>query len=660
MCGITGLFDPGARVAVSEAVLRRMTESLVHRGPDAHGYWTDRAAGLALGHRRLAIVDLSREGAQPMESATRRFVICFNGEVYNFQELRRDLEALGHQFRGHSDTEVMLAAVTQWGVQRAIGRFNGMFAFALWDSLEKRLWLARDRVGKKPLYFGLVNGALVFASELKALRVVPGFQAVVDRNALTLYLRHNYVPAPWSIYEGITKLPAGNIASFTANDGRIIGGKPECYWSPEQLATEGARQTSTTSLNDVADELETLLRDAVRMRMISDVPLGAFLSGGIDSSLIVALMQAQSAQPVRTFTIGFGEDDFNEAVHAKRVAQHLGTDHTEVYLTAQDALNVIPEIPRIYDEPFADSSQIPTYLVCREARRFVTVALSGDGGDEGFCGYNRYVWWRQIWRSLGYLPLPARQLLASALRGATVTTWDRALRPVRRLLPAELRHRAAGEKLHKLAEVLGARSPDAIYRSLVSHWKNPATVVLGGAEPWTRLSDDSGISDIDRFTDRMMLLDILTYLPDDILVKVDRASMAVSLEVRAPLLDFRVLEFAARVPLPYKLQRTSGKLVLKRILERFVPPKLFDRPKTGFGVPLESWLRGPLREWAEDLLAPARLRAEGYFAVAPVRAMWDDLVVRGRATHYLVWDILMFQAWLQQAGVVPQAVRMVG
>ncbi|GMW06411.1 MAG: asparagine synthetase B [Nevskiales bacterium] len=582
-----------------------------------------------------------------MSGGAGRFVITYNGEIYNFQELRTELQQLGHRFRGRNDTEVLLAAVSHWGVPAALDKLNGMFAFALWDRHERQLWLVRDRLGKKPLYFGIVNGALCFASELKAIRCVPGFRGDIDRESLTLFLRHNYVPAPKSIYVGIEKLRPGYFVQFEVQNGQVSRKNTVRYWSIEDVARQGSGDPSRDSPEEAARHLEALLRDAVQKRMISDVPLGAFLSGGIDSSLIVALMQAQSTAPIRTFTVGFREKGFDESVFARRIANHLGTDHTEIFLSAKDALDVVPRLPEIYDEPFADSSQIPTYLVNREARRFVTVAVSGDGGDEGFCGYNRYVWWRRIWSVSEKLPMWSRRALTSIVKGISVPVWDKTARPVLRILPPEFRHGAAGEKIHKLADLLAVDSPDALYTRLVSHWKDPAAVVIGGSEPGIPRDEYRDTGDIDEFTNRMMVLDIQNYLPDDILVKVDRASMAVSLEVRAPLLDYRVIEFAARLPLAHKLHGASGKAILRRILGKFLPDEFFDRAKTGFGVPLEQWLRGPLRDWAESLLTKKQLEMDGYFAVAPVHEMWNDLVLRGKATHYFVWDVLMFQAWLR-------------
>ena len=626
-----------------------MTRTLVHRGPDGEGYWFDNHSGVGLGHRRLAVVDLTSEGAQPMVSASGRFVISYNGEVYNFPALRQRLERAGHVFRGRSDTEVILASIEAWGVGPAVQEFVGMFAFALWDRRERKLWLCRDRLGKKPLYFGVDHGTLVFASELRGILEYPGFEPEIDRDSLTLFLRHNYIPAPCSVYRGVSKLEPGHLACFAVRDGGALTQSDEPYWSAFDVARSAMDRPLSGTLDDLAQQLEVLLLDAVRIRMISDVPLGVFLSGGIDSSLIAALMQAQSTTPIKTFTVGFEEAGFNEADYAREIAARLGTQHTEVFLSPQDALNVIPGLPDIYDEPFADSSQIPTVLVSQVARRSVTVALSGDGGDELFCGYNRYLWWRQIWGVVGPMPAVIRKMIGRGLTGVSTDRWNSIMRPMVRFLPTALGYGAPGERFHKLAAVLAARNPDALYQRLVSHWTNPEAIVIGGREPSTVLSGDSHINDRDRFTEHMMLLDAVSYLPDDILVKVDRASMSASLETRAPLLDHRVFEFAARVPLRHKLKGSQGKLILRKVLGGYLPEKMFDRPKTGFGVPIDAWLRGPLRDWAEDLLSEKRLSSQGFFRPAPIRQLWQAHLERRQSAHYLIWDVLMFQAWLDRA-----------
>jgi asparagine synthase (glutamine-hydrolysing) len=632
-----------------------MTDALEHRGPDASGYWEERAPGLGFGHRRLSIVDLSPTGAQPMTSASGRYTICFNGEVYNFQSLREELEARGCVFRGQSDTEVMLAAIEQFGILAAVKRFVGMFAFALWDSSERCLTLARDRLGKKPLYYAVRGRRLAFGSELKALFAMPGFSAEIDRASLAAYMRFQYVPAPRSILAGVAKLEQGAILQA-----RQSGASDELsisiakYWSARDAFAAPAFGGSEADPRLLEDRLESLLSDAVRIRMIADVPLGAFLSGGIDSSLVVALMQRQSAARVRSFSIGFREAEYDESKHAAAVARHLGVDHTELFVTAADALAVVPNLPQIYDEPFGDSSQIPTYLVSKLARAHVTVALSGDGGDELFCGYNRYLWWRSIWPRVRLLPGWLRRSAANLLLSRTASEWDMIIGSGSRMLPASLRRKAPGHLMRKAAETLAIDSPAELYLRLVSHWKDPATVVLGANEPPSpileRWPEDSAGATI-----RMMLLDVLTYLPDDILVKVDRATMAASLESRSPLLDHRVLEFAARVPLSQKVLDSKGKLILRRLLFRHVPQELVDRPKTGFGIPLAEWLRGPLRAWADSLLDRRQLEEQGFLDAPLLRARWDDFVRGTNDDHYAIWTALMFQAWLQQWRSVTRA-----
>ena len=624
-----------------------MTDTLVHRGPDDGGVWEDIRAGIALGNRRLAIVDLSPEGHQPMRSASGRYVLAFNGEIYNFWMLREELEGRGHPFRGHSDTEVMLAAFTEWGIEGALERFNGMFAFALWDREERSLHLARDRMGEKPLYYGRMGDVLLFGSELKALRAHPRFKGEVSRNALALYLRHNYIPAPYTIYEGIRKLPPGT--RLTIDEAGNAPG-PVPYWSAKEAAERGVANPFGGSEAEAVDELDGLLRDSIGMRMIADVPLGAFLSGGIDSSTVVALMQAQSDRPVKTFSIGFYEDEYSEADYAKEVARHLGTDHTELYVTPEEAMSVIPKLPTLYDEPFSDSSQIPTYLVSELARRHVTVSLSGDGGDELFAGYNRYFWGRSIWHKIGWVPPALRGAAAGALTAVSPQGWDRIFKRLGPVLPGKVRQRMPGDRLHKLAGVLSVKSPEAMYMSLVSLWQRPDFIVVGGSEPPTTLTDPGRWAELPDFTQRMMYLDTVTYLPDDILVKVDRASMGVSLEGRIPFLDHRLVEFAWRVPLGMKIKDGKGKWLLRQVLNRYVPKKLIERPKMGFGVPIDAWLRGPLREWAEDLLNERRLSGEGFFDPYPIREKWSEHLSGRRNWQYQLWDVLMFEAWLEENG----------
>lgn len=641
MCGFVGFLDRSG-FADGEVLLRWMADTIVHRGPDSDGYWVDGEAGIALAHRRLAIIDLSPAGHQPMASHDGRYILSYNGEIYNHLALRKELEARGQiEWRGHSDTETLLQGFSTWGILGTLQRANGMFAFALWDRADRKLVLARDRMGEKPLYYGMQGGALLFGSELKALAQHPAWQGQIDRDVLSLFLRHNYVPGPYSIFGGIAKLPPAHYLEVGLDD--AAPGAPIAYWDIAEKAREGFEKPFAGSAEAAVDALEALLIDAVDMRMAADVPLGAFLSGGYDSSTIVALMQRQSARPVKTFSIGFSEAEYDEAHHAKRVAEHLGTDHTEFYVTPEDALAQIPSLPRHWDEPFADSSQIPTLLVSRLARSQVTVSLSGDGGDELFCGYTRYAQGYDIWRRLGAMPHGARKLLSGALRKTPAGAIDGLMK----FAPARLRKMAVGDRLLKLADVLDVERPDDFYRSLVSHAKHPADLVPGAHEPPTILSQqDPDWPAAADFRDRMMYLDMRSYLPDDILTKVDRASMAVSLESRVPLLDHRIVEFALAMPLAYKLRNGEAKWPLRQLLYRYVPREMMERPKMGFGVPIEHWLRGPLRSWADDLLAPDRLKRDGFFDVDAVSRMWSDTRSGRRRLHYHVWDILMFQAWL--------------
>lgn len=675
MCGLTGFWQPGGCPRIdATATVQRMVDTLVHRGPDDTGVWVDEAVGLALGHRRLAILDLSPAGHQPMVSASGRYVIAFNGEIYNHLELRRDLEVFSGgatewpsppplsqgergslTWRGHSDTETLLAAFEAWGIEETLKRSVGMFALALWDRQTRMLTLARDRLGEKPLYYGWVRGALVFGSELKAIRAYPGFDNPIERRALALFMRHNYIPAPWSIYRDIWKLPPGTYLQFRAADTLAHGpspggrGEPVSYWSARAVALAGLADPFQGPEQEAVAELDRLLRQSLAGQMLADVPLGAFLSGGIDSSTVVAVMQALSSQPVKTFTIGFHEGEYNEAQHAKAVAQHLGTDHTEWYVTPRDALDVIPKLPQLYDEPYADSSQIPTHLVCAAARRKVTVALSGDGGDELFGGYNRYFWAVRLWRRLDLIPRPARTLAAWLATGVSPAGWSRLFEAGGFLLPQRLRFANPGDKLHKAATLFAARRAEEIYLRLVSHWDNPAGVVLEAEEPRTPVTDPAAWLDCQDFERRMMYLDTITYLPDDILVKVDRAAMGVSLETRMPLLDHRIVEFAWRVPLSMKIRDGQGKWLLRQVLYRYVPRELIERPKMGFGVPIDHWLRGPLKDWAEDLLSEERLKREGFFDPAPIRQKWAEHLSGRRNWQYLLWDVLMFEAWQEHA-----------
>ena len=650
MCGISGYLDTTGQSTEEDlrATVLRMADTLRHRGPDDGGSWVDARAGMALGHRRLSILDLSPLGHQPMASACGRYVVVFNGEIYNFRALRQELEQAGHSFRGHSDTEVLLASLSKWGLEAAVRRFNGMFAFAVWDRQTRDLHLVRDRLGEKPLYYGWMGRAFLFGSELKALRRHPNFKAEVNRDSLALFLRHDYIPTPYSIYQGVEKLRPGTIATL-AHDGAAYRLTTAPYWSALEAAERGVREPFEGTAEEALDHLDALLSDAVKLRLESDVPLGAFLSGGLDSSTIVSLMQRQSSRPVRTFTIGFWERDFDEAPQARLVAKHLGTEHTELYVTPDQALAVIQRLPVLYDEPFADSSQIPTYLISHLARQSVSVCLSGDGGDELFAGYTRYFIGRALWRNIGWIPVPVRHVASRGLRALAPGTWARLFDTLSPVLPKSMRHRNPGDKVQKLAEILAVDTPDRMYLEMVSHWKAPASVVICATESPTILTDRSRWAHIPDFTQRMMYLDAVTYLPDDILVKVDRASMGVSLEVRVPFLDHRVFEFAWRLPLALKIQHDQGKWLLRNLLARSVPRPLTDRPKMGFGVPIDHWLRGPLRDWAEALLDEARLRGEGFFHSEPIRRMWEEHLAGTRNWQYHLWDIVMFQVWLQES-----------
>ncbi|MBK6972149.1 MAG: asparagine synthase (glutamine-hydrolyzing) [Sterolibacteriaceae bacterium] len=655
MCGLAGIF--GTPAIDREPVARRMATAIISRGPDDEGVWSDKEAGIFLAHRRLSILDLTTAGHQPMASACGRYIIAFNGEIYNHRALRAEIEAaLGlsreaaaARWRGHSDTEVLLAAVSNWGLIEALRRAVGMFALAVWDRATRTLQLARDRVGEKPLYYSHVGGCLRFASELKALHADPAWQPQIDRDALALYMRHAYVPAPHTIYRETFKVQPGTVLSFRSGNEAPV---QQTYWSAWDVASKAASGLTGSAdafpaadLGRATDALEAVLGDAIELQMVADVPLGAFLSGGIDSSTIVALMQARSTRPVRTFTIGFDEGGYDEAVHAKAVARYLGTEHTELYVSAGQALSVVDSLPQMFDEPFGDSSQIPTFLVAQMARQHVTVSLSGDAGDELLGGYNRYFLARGIWDRVRGWPLPMRRAIASVLQGVTPERWNRLIGAAPSLLPARYRHANPGDKLHKLAGMLDARSMREVYRRLVSLWNEPGHLVRGSREPQGPLCDERPWRELGDPSLAMMYLDLLTYLPDDILVKVDRAAMAVGLETRVPLLDHRVIEFAWRLPVSMKVRGGIGKLLLREVLYRHVPRALVERPKMGFGIPLDAWLRGPLRAWAEDLLDESRLRSQGFLDPETVRLKWTEHLSGRRNWQYALWNVLMFQAW---------------
>ena len=644
MCGIAGIFDLSRNAGRDDLtrLAEKMGAALRHRGPDDAGIWLDETRGIALAHRRLSIVDLSPAGHQPMLSYNGRYVIVFNGEIYNFRALRQELEREigGMAWRGASDTEVLLESVAHWGVTAALRRCSGMFAFALWDRQERTLTLARDRMGEKPLYYGFAGHALLFASELKALRAHPACPSAISRAALALYLHQSCIPAPHSIYDGIFKLPPGCFVQIC--DEQPLA--PVCYWNYAEIAERGAAQPFSGSDTDAETRLRELMRASVAEQMVADVPLGAFLSGGIDSSAIVALMQANSPRPIHTFSIGFEDAAYNEAPYAKAVAERLGTAHTEFYVTERDALDVIPLLPTMYDEPFADSSQIPTYLLSGLTRRHVTVSLSGDGGDELFGGYSRYASSVTLWNRAQKIPFWPRRAVCAALLRLPPPLFKGVSVGLARCLR---RHGDAAysvtDKLYKTAVVTQERTFPALYFAARTHWPDALRL----------LRDSAGLVEVPppcaapSLLRQMMFFDTQNYLPDDILVKVDRAAMSVSLETRIPLLDFRIVEFAATLPDALLRRDGQGKWLLRRVLARYVPDQLIDRPKMGFGVPLGAWLRGALRDWAEALLDASRLRREGIFRPEPIRQRWEEHLSGERVWHYELWDILMFQAWLE-------------
>jgi len=620
-----------------------MADRIRHRGPDDDGVWCDAETGYAVAHRRLAILDLSAAGHQPMHSADGRWVLAYNGEIYNHLELRKQLqeERAAIEWRGHSDTETLLGCISAWGVEAALKRSIGMFALALWDRAERKLWLARDRAGEKPLYYGWQRGTFLFGSELKALRGHPAFNAEVDRGALALLLRDNYIVEPHSIYAGIFKLSPGTLLCVQSDQRKAT---LSTWWSMTESAERGQAETFAGSEDEALSALERHLGAAVRSQMASDVPLGALLSGGIDSSTVVALMRASGTQRVSTFTIGFGEREYDESAHARAVARHLGTEHTELQLSGADALALVPQMPMMFDEPFADPSQLPTHLVMKLARSHVTVALSGDAGDELFGGYKRYIRGPLAWKRMGRIPAPLRRALGAMLTALPITTVNRLGRSLARHTGTDL----LGDEAHKLGlQLQNVRCIDDLHVMLVSQWLRPEEMIVGGStapnllderERWPALGDPVA---------RMMALDASTYLPGDILTKVDRASMAVSLETRAPFLDANVIAFAASLPMQMKLRDGQGKWLLRRLLYRHIPRELVDRPKMGFSIPLDTWLRGPLRDWAETLLSKERLLREGYFHPARIRTAWRQHLAGETSMGSRLWSVLMFQAWLE-------------
>ncbi len=638
MCGIAGFLSPGR--SADETIARAMADRIVHRGPDLGATWSDAEAGLALAHRRLSILELSEAGNQPMLSADGRYVLIFNGEIYNHHALRADLEAAGQRvaWRGQSDTEALLESLAFWGVEEGIKRANGMFALALWDRRDGALWLIRDRLGEKPLYYGTSRGSLMFGSELKALAAHPDWEGSLDRNAVALFLRFGYVPEPYSIFDGICKLAPGHMLRITADDlTNLPASQP--YWS---LDAHVSGDRSSVSEADLVDMLEQRLKTSVRSRMEADVGLGAFLSGGIDSSLIVALMQSQTTRPVDTFTIGFDVPGFNEAVMAKEVAEHLGTRHNELYVTPRDTLDVVPDLPHVWDEPFADSSQIPTLILSKLTRQSVTVALSGDGGDEFFGGYNRYGQGYATYRKLSALPGPVRSVAAALMRHVPAHAIDRMIAR----LPGAKAFPAVGDRIQKLGRVLDAPDVAAFYAILVSQHHGNKPLVLGAQPPQVLADNHAAWPKLDDPREVMMYVDAKTYLPGDIMSKVDRATMAYSLESRAPFLDHDIVEFAWSLPMSVKIKNGKTKWALREVLSRYLPRSLFERPKMGFGIPIEYWLSGPLRDWAGDLLADDRIRRQGLLDPEQVAHMWHQQCTGHGRWHHQLWTILMLQAWL--------------
>lgn len=658
MSGISGFFQPEAGGTETRwyAVLDAMATSLRHRGPDAAGVWLDLSVGLGLAHRQLAVVDSSSTEAQPMWSGSGRYCLVCNGRIYNFRELAAELHAAGIALRGHGDPEVLLSAVEAWGLDRTLQRLRGMFAFALWDAQERVLHLARDRLGEKPLYYGVCGGALLFGSELKALRQHPCWSGEICRQSLTQLLRYGYIPEPRSIYRGIHKLPPGTCLSLSASklaaaEAIAPTGKqgPRSYWSARATAEAGLADSWTGTAEEAVAALEQQLHTIIGQQMVADVPIGAFLSGGIDSSTVVALMQAQSSRPIQTFTVGFAESSFNEAGYAKAVARHLGTDHSELYVSSKDALSVVPRLPQVYDEPFANPSQIPMLLASQMARRQAAIVLSGDGGDELFAGYNRYLWTNKLWSQRHATPRLLRLVAAAILAAVPAPRLDRLFSLLQRLLPiAMLQQPNLGSKLHKLAAALRTENVTELYRMLVSYWQEPSRLVPGAAEPLIDIRADNTLAGAKALIDDLMYWDLIGYLPGDGLVKVDRAAMSVGLEVRLPLLDQRLVEFAWRIPADLKLWQGQGKWLLRQVAYRHIPPEMLERPKMGFSPPVANWLRGPLREWGEDLLAAERLADQGLLEPEMIRECWQAHQAGCRDAALPLWSVLMFQAWYDE------------
>ena len=647
MCGITGFYSKTS--SNFNNIILKMNSAIAHRGPDSSNIWQDKNSGIVFGHQRLSILDLSTAGNQPMVSSSGRYIITYNGEIYNHLEIRKELNKinLNIKWKSNTDTETLLEALELWGFEKTLKKIVGMFAFGLWDKKNRSLILVRDRIGEKPLYFGWQgkgdNKVFLFGSELKALKVHPEFSREINRDAIALQLRHNYIPDPYSIYKDIYKLLPGHYLELTEDNlKKNFLPTPKIYWSLTKSAIYGNNNQLTQSDESIQSDLEKRLKLSVKQRMISDVPLGAFLSGGIDSSTIVALMQSQSNHPIKTFTIGFNEDDYNEAQHAKKIAKHLGTDHTELYFSSKTAMEVIPKLSTIYDEPFSDNSQIPSFLLSQLAKKDVKVALSGDGGDELFCGYNRYMSTNNWSKKFNSVPISLRKILAYAVKLISQKNWNKLFK----LLPGLNQHINYGHKIHKGAKALEANTLSDLYYILISHWQNPTEVVTNSKEPPTFLSEFN--PELLNFNNhqKMMMLDLITFLPNSILVKVDRASMASSLEARVPFLDHELIEYSWKIPHSLKFRNGKGKWILRQILSNYVPKNLTERPKKGFGIPIGIWLRGPLRDWAENLLNEKRLTQEGYFNPKQIRDKWQEHLLNKHNWQYDLWNVLMFQAWI--------------
>ena len=647
MCGITGFYSKTS--SIFDNVILKMNSAIAHRGPDGNNSWQDKNSGIVFGHQRLSILDLSRAGSQPMLSGSGRFIITYNGEIYNHLEIRKDLKRINSsiKWKSNSDTETLLEALEFWGIEKTLNKIIGMFAFGIWDKKYRILTLARDRMGEKPLYFGWQgkgnNKVFLFGSELKALKVHPEFNSEISRNAISLQLRHNYIPDPYSIYKDIYKLLPGHYLQLKENElKKNLLPNPKVYWSLIESAIYGNSNQLPLNKNNIQNDLEKRLQSSVKKQMISDAPLGAFLSGGIDSSTVVAMMQSQSNHNIKTFTIGFSEDDYNEAHDAKKIAKHLGTDHTELYCSSKTALEVIPKLPTIYDEPFSDSSQIPTFILSQLTKQHVKVALSGDGGDELFCGYNRYISTNKWSKTFNSIPIPLRKILSHLLKSISQNNWNY----LSKILPGLNENTNLGHKIHKGANALEANTLSDLYYILSSKWQNPNAIVIGSKEQETSLTKfKPELSSLNNHQ-KMMVIDLITYLPNDILVKVDRASMASSLESRMPFLDHELIEYVWKIPHSLKYKNGQGKWILKKILNNYVPKDLTERPKKGFGIPLDSWLRGPLKDWSENLLNEKRLSQEGYFNPKLIRDKWNEHLSNKKNWQHDLWNVLMFQAWV--------------